>query len=230
MMSETLSKLQRANPGLGLLAVDSPEFERYGRLLTRYDPGEMIARAKAIMPQSTGIVYEPSVPKLEEPAALNTTLLREVYGGMPMQVGWCYGRNLQMSGLEYHKGSEVDVCLTDAVLLVGHVQDIVFGHEIRYDTRKVAAFYAPAGSVVELSPWNLHFAPIHVARGGDFATLVYLPKGTNEALPFHVDPVGENKLLFAINKWLIVHPGATGLVAQGAYPGMVGDDILVTPV
>jgi len=69
-----------------------------------------------------------------------------------------------------------------------------------------------------------------VRKGGSFATLVYLPKGTNEPLTFSVEKVGENKLLFAINKWLIVHPGAKALVGQGAYPGMVGDDILIQPV
>jgi hypothetical protein len=229
-MNEALQKLRAANPKLNILGVDAPEFARYGRLLKRYDPSEVIAWAKAILPQTQGVAYEPSVAALEKPAAFNTAMLNEVYGGMPMQVGWCYGQNLQMAGLEYHKGSEVDVCLTDAILLVGHVQDIVFGEEMRYDTRKVAAFYAPTGSVVELSPWNLHFAPIHVQTGGSFATLVYLPKGTNEPLTFKVDPVGENKLLFAINKWLIVHPGATGLVKQGAYPGMVGEDIFVKAI
>lgn len=84
--------------------------------------------------------------------------------------------------------------------------------------------------MVEFSPWNLHFAPIHVAKGGSFATLVYLPRGTNEPLTFSVDKVGENKLLFAANKWLIVHPEAEALVEQGAYPGMVGDDIYVNPI
>jgi hypothetical protein len=145
-------------------------------------------------------------------------------------VGWCYGRNLQMSGLEYHKGTEVNVCLTDVVLLLGLVQDIEYGDKISYDTSKVATFYAPVGSVVEFFPWNLHFAPIHVAASERFATLVYLPKGTNEELAFTVPQEGENRLLFAINKWLVVHPDAQGLVEDGAYAGMVGDDIIVKPV
>ena len=229
-MNDTLKKLQAANPKLGLLSVEAPEFTRYGQVLKRYDPGEMIARAKAILPKTEGIVYEPSVPALEKPSAFNMALLHEVYGGMPMQVGWCYGANLQMAGLEYHRGSEVDVCLTDQVLLVGHVEDIAYGAEITYDTGHVAAFYAPAGSVIELPAWNLHFAPIQVAKGGRFATLVYLPKGTNEPLTFSMEKAGENKLLFAINKWLIVHPGAKALVEQSAYPGMVGEDIFVKPV
>ncbi len=229
-MNETLRKLQAANPKLGFRSVDDAAFERYGRVLKDYDAGEVIARAKAILPSPEGVVYEPSVAALEAPCAFNAAIAREVYGGMPIQVGWCYGKNLRMGALEYHKGSEVLVCLTDVVLLLGHVQDVVFGEKITYDTRKVAAFYAPEGSVVELSPWNLHFAPIHVFEGGSFATLVYLPKGTNEALAAAGAKAGENRLLFAVNKWLIAHPEAKGLIEQGAYPGMVGEDIVVKPV
>ena len=229
-MSETLTKLQAANPELNILDVNAPEFGRYGRVLHRHDASEVIARAKAILPHSDEIVYEASVPPLEEPAGFNTAIVQELYGGMPVQVGWCYGKNLQMAGLEYHKGTEINVCLSELVLLVGDLQDVTFGDDITYDTTKVAAFYAPEGAVVEVFPWCLHFAPIHVRKGGEFATLVYLPRGTNEPLTYQVDRVGESKLLFAINKWLIVHPDAKALVADAAYPGLVGDDILVKPV
>ena len=228
-MSDLLTRLQAANPALGIRPASAPEFERYGRLLTQYDASEIIARGKAIVPSSDKVEYEGSVPALEEPAAFNATITQQVYGGMPMQVGWCYGRNSQMAGLEYHKGTEVVVCLTDVVLLLGDVQDVVFGEEITYDTARVEAFYAPAGTVAECFPWCLHFAPQHVT-GEQFATLVYLPRGTNEPLPFAPGRVGESKLLFAVNKWLIAHPRAKDLIDQGAYPGMVGDDIFVTPL
>lgn len=229
-MNEMLYKLQRANRELQIRPVSSPEFGRYGRLLTRYDPAAMIDRAKAIMPESREVVYEASVPALEAGAAFNKAIAQEVYGGMPIQVGWCYGENLQMAGLEYHKGNEVLVCLTDVVLLAGDVRDIAFEERSSYDTGKVDAFYAPEGSVTELFSWCLHFAPIHVREGGSFATLVYLPRGTNEALTYSVDEVGENRLLFGVNKWLIVHPDARALVNQGAYAGLVGQDIYVHPV
>jgi len=225
-----IEQLRKANPGLNLLPIEAPEFERYGRLLTGYDATEIIERARAILPESTDVVYGPSVSALEAPCTFNTAMFREVYGEMPMQVGWCYGKNLQMGALEYHKGAEVNVCLTDVILLVGHVQDVQFGERISYDTRQVAAFYAPAGSVVELPAWNLHYAPIHVTRGGSFATLVYLPKGTNEDLRHDIEPVGEAQLLFAVNKWLLAHPGASDLVQAGAYAGLVGEDIRVTPI
>ena len=224
-----LRMLQAVNPGLQIRSVDAPEFAPYGRVLG-YDASAMIARAQRILRPTTGVAYEPSVPALESHDALNEAIIHEVYGGMPTQVGWCYGQNSQMSALEYHKGTEVNVCITDAVLLLGLLQDVTYGDDITYDTRNVAAFLAPAGCVVEFYPWNLHFAPINVGKGESFATLVYLPKLTNEALTFAVPKVGENRLLFAINKWLIAHPDATDLIAQGAYAGMVGDDIRVNPV
>jgi hypothetical protein len=84
--------------------------------------------------------------------------------------------------------------------------------------------------VVEFYPWNLHYAPVHVGKGESFATLVYLPKFTNEALTFEVPKVGENRLLFAVNKWLLVPPDAQSEIQQGAYVGMQGDNITVNPV
>ncbi len=230
MMRETLEKLRDANPALDVHAVSDPLFARYGCLLEGFEPDGVISRASGVLPQSQDVVYEPSVPTLEEPADFNAVVEQRVFGGMAVQVGWCYGQNLRMGALEYHKGSEVNVCLTDVLLLVGHVQDIVFDQEITYDADKVEAFYAPQGSVVELSPWNLHFAPIHVREGEQFATLVYLPLRTNEPLPFEVEKVGESRLLFAINKWLIAHPDAEALVEQGVYAGITGEDIEVTPL
>ncbi len=224
-----LKMLQSVNPKLHIHSVEAPEFAPYGRVL-KYDPTVMVARAKAIIGETDGVVYEPSVAALEAPEALNTAIVNEVYGGMPTQVGWCYGKNLRMSALEYHKGTEVNVCITDAVLLLGLVQDLAHGETITYDTRKVAAFYAPAGCVIEFYPWNLHYAPINVGVGESFATLVYLPRHTNEPLTFSVPRVGENRLLFAINKWLIAHPDSTEATRDGAYAGMIGEDIVVNPV
>lgn len=227
MSNDVLAQLRAANPDLDIKHISDAAFERFGHYLPRYDASEMIARTKAIVPTIEQVAYETSVEALEAPSALNTALRQEVYGGMDAQVGWCYGNNNALNGVEYHRGSEVNVCVTDAVFLVGHVQDIVFGEEIRYDTANVAAFYAPEGSVVEFSPWNLHMAPINVRKGEQFCTLVYLPRGTNERLPFEVPQVGENRLLRAVNKWMMGHPSLERMIQSGVYPGLVGDNIIV---
>ena len=100
-----LRMLQAVNPKLQIRSVEAPEFAPYGRVLA-YDPSAMIARTKRILRPTQGVAYEPSVPALEAPDPFNTAIVNEVYGGMPTQVGWCYGQNLQMGGLEYHKGTE----------------------------------------------------------------------------------------------------------------------------
>ena len=228
-MSDVLSQLQAANPKLGILSVGSPEFEGYGRVLEEYDAGEITAQAKAILPVSDGVVYEASVPDLEKVAGFTRAVSREAFGGVATQVGWCYGSNVRMGALEYHKAIEVLVCLTDVVLLVGDLRDVAFGDRITYDTANVAAFFASEGRVLEFHSWNLHYAPIHVHQGGQFATLVCLPKGTNEPLPYASEKKGESALLFGINKWLIAHPGDKDLAAQGAYAGLLGDEIVVVP-
>ncbi len=230
MNEDVLAKLRAANPGLDIKLISDPSFARFGRYLPRYDASEMIARAAAIVPLTEHVAYEPSVAALEEPSALNTALIQEVYGGMDTQIGWCYGHNNALNGVEYHKGSEVGVCVTDAIFLVGHVQDIEFGEEIRYDTANVRAFYAPKGSVIEFSPWNLHMAPISVRQGEQFCVLVYLPRGTNEMLGFEVPQVGDNRLLRAVNKWMMGHPSLERMIQSGVYPGLVGENPTVKPI
>jgi hypothetical protein len=50
--------------------------------------------------------------------------------------------------------------------------------------------------------------------GKEFRSGVVLPGGTNEALDVVPEAKGESAMLFAINKWLLVHPesGETGRV------------------
>ena len=226
-MSDRLALLQKANPELNILPITDISFERYGQLLNGFDPAEMIQRSLAACPGSQATEYEPSVSLLEAPCAFNQAMIEQIYGGMPIQVGWCYGKNNRLGALEYHKGNEVNVCITDMVLLVGHVQDIIWGETISYDTAQVKAFYAPAGTVVELPAWNLHYAPIQITSSEEFISLVYLPKGTNTELSFSPAKQGEAQLLFAVNKWLLAHPDDEALTEAKAYPGLSGNDIVV---
>jgi hypothetical protein len=230
MSEDVLAKLRAANPKMAIKHISDPSFTRFGRYLPQYDASEMVARTEAIVPKTDRVAYETSVKALEEPSALNTALIQEVYGGMDTQIGWCYGHNSSLNGVEYHRGTEINVCVTDCVFLMGHVQDVEFGEEIRYDTADVRAFYAPRGSVIEFSPWNLHMAPIHVHEGEQFCALVYLPRGTNEKLPFAVPQVGENRLLRAVNKWMMGHPSLERMIQFGVYPGLVGENPTVKAI
>ena len=54
--------------------------------------------------------------------------------------------------------------------------------------------------------------------------VIALPKGTNEELPFEPEKTGENRLLTAVNKWLIAHEEAK---IDGAFCGLRGENVEV---
>lgn len=105
--------------------------------------------------------------------------------------------------------------------MLGCQQDIE--EDDTYDTSKAEAFFVPAGTAVELYATTLHYAPCSAQEGG-FRRVIVLPKGTNEALAFAPAHEGENRLLTAVNKWLIAHEEA-GI--EGAFCGLKGENLEV---
>ena len=79
---------------------------------------------------------------------------------MPIQVGYCNGSNYLLNAVEYHRDSEVNVALTDLILILGKEQDIEA--DGTYQTEKMEAFLVPAGTVVEVYATTLHYAPCNV--------------------------------------------------------------------
>ena len=57
-----------------------------------------------------------------------------------------------------------------------------------------------------------------------FKAVVVLPKGTNYDLTFKPESTKEDKLLTAVNKWLIAHEDAK---IDGAFNGLVGENITI---
>lgn len=201
--------------------VFDPEFKTYGRVITGYDVSDLMGEmGKTPLPED--VVYVASVPELEAlPVAKE--LSEGVYGGMPVQFGYCNGHNRKLNALEYHRDSEVNLAVTDLVLLIGRQQDIA--EDYTYDTGLVEAFFVPAGTLIEVYATTLHYAPCHTDDGG-FRCVVVLPKGTNEDLEGPVTVrCEEEKLLFAKNKWLIGHEEA-GL-PENAWIGLRGENIQV---
>lgn len=194
-------------------------FAKYGKVVTEFS-FDRILKEMEHTPLPKDVVYVPSVEELETvPEAVD--VCRKGFGGLPVQIGYCNGDNHKLNALEYHRSSEIDIAVTDLILLLGCQQDIEEGDV--YDTSKVEAFFVPAGTAVELYATTLHYAPC-TAREGGFRCAVVLPKGTNEELPFAVEQTGENRLLTAVNKWLIAHEEA-GI--EGAFCGLNGENITV---
>ena len=138
---------------------------------------------------------------------------------MPIQIGYCNGHNKKLNAVEYHRNSEINVAVTDLVLLLGCQQDIE--EDFTYDTSKIEAFLVPAGTGIEVYGTTLHYAPCNTEDSG-FQCVVVLPEGTNTELTFPVKEAGEEKLMTAKNKWLIGHEEAA---IEGAFNGLKGENI-----
>ena len=199
--------------------VSDAAFKKYGKVITGLDCSDIIA-AMAETPCPENVVYVPGTESLESCASAKD-IAYTLYGGMPVQIGYCNGNNHKLNGLEYHRDSEVNIAVTDLILLIGSEQDIENG---KYDTSKVEAFLVPAGTVIEVYATTLHYAPCHTNAAEGFCTAVVLPRGTNTEKPSVVQRGGEDALLWARNKWLLAH-AASDEAAQGAYVGLAGENI-----
>lgn len=201
--------------------VTSEQFKKYGRVLNLNTDELVTAMMETPLPDD--VVYEPSISTLES-LDIAKQLQSEVYGELPVQLGYCNGKNILLNALEYHRSSEINIGATDAVLMVGRQQDVTEG--FMYDTSLVEAFFLPKGTAVELYATTLHYAPCNAAESG-FRVCIVLPKGTNDPLEdAHKKSVkedGEDALLTAKNKWLIGH--AEGGLPEGSHIGLTGKNL-----
>lgn len=217
-----MNKITVSN-GLEVLDIRNPAFARYGRMIDKDFSRLVTWMEKNSESPKNSVVYFPSVAGLEEISDYQE-FLGNHYGCLPYQIGYCNGMNSALDALEYHKGNEINVAVTDLVVLLGCQDDIVNN---TFDTKKVKAFRARKGDAFEFYGTCLHFAPCMVDAGG-FKAIVVLPKGTNVELAKKPNILQEeDKLLFAANKWLIAHPEAKDLVTAGAFVGLTGENLQV---
>ena len=202
-------------------SVFDPEFKPYGQIVEGME--EAVAQICAVLattPQAEGVAYTAEEPRLQQLPALQEVSQR-LYGGMPVQLGWCNGYNSKLNCLEYHRDSEFNVGTEDFVLLLARQEEIRDGV---LDTEKVKAFWVPAGVMIECYATTLHYAPCHADPAKGFRVLIALPRGTNTDKPAFSPRSWEDRLLRARNKWLLAHAEAPE-AADGAYVGLVGENI-----
>lgn len=198
--------------------VTDPSFKAYGKILKGFDVSKLLKEMEHTPLPTDDVIYVPSVEELEA-LAVSEDFTNRAYGGLPIQIGYCNGNNKKLNALEYHRSSEVNVAVTDVILLIGKQQDIE--DDYTYDTSKVEAFLVPAGTVIEVYATTLHYAPC-TAKGEGFRCVVILPKDTNTDLTFKNGQEGEDRLITAKNKWLIAHEDAK---IEGAFNGLKGENI-----
>lgn len=195
------------------------EFASYGQVHQGYHLEGLLSAMESIPLPEQGTDYRPSMPELET-ADCFRELEDRAFGGMPIQVGMCWGHNTRLNCLEYHRSSEFNLGTVPFVLLLAHQWEVVDGV---LDTDKVAAFYVPAGTLVEVYATSLHYAPCHVDATEGFRVAVVLPRGTNTEKPELTDLPGESRRLWARNKWLLAHPDTTE-AQEGAQVGLRGEN------
>lgn len=189
----------------------------YGRIIQEDCFGPLFEKMQCIEYPAEGIEYVMSSKALEE-ETIKQKVEETIYGGMPVQIGYCIGKNKSLNALEYHRSPEINIAVDDMILLLGRLQDVEM--DFSYDTSRLEAFYVPAGTAVELYATTLHYVPC-AAKEDTFRSIVVLPKDTNQTLAFEVEREGENQLLMAQNKWLIAHEEA-GI--EGAFCGLQGEN------
>lgn len=202
-------------------SVYDPEFKAYGQIVHGLDAAvDEVLAALAATPCTDHVEYVPTDPELQElPAA--SEISDHCFGGMPVELGWCNGRNTRLNCLEYHRDSEFNLGAEDFILLLAKQDEIEDGI---LDTAKVKAFRVPAGVLVEVFATTLHYAPCHADSGKGFRVMVALPWLTNTEKPEMAVCTQEDKRLWAKNKWLLAHPDSDE-AKQGAYIGLRGVNI-----
>ncbi|WP_270564308.1 DUF4867 family protein [Clostridium beijerinckii] len=221
-----LDKLKEINSHIEIKLITDESFLKYGRIVDEYDFTTIInyMNSNTSIPLE-GNVYVASIDDMEC-LEIKDMIEKEFYGEMPIEIGYCNGRNSTLNGLEYHKGSEINVAVTDMVLLLGKVQDI---HNNSYESNKIEAFFVPEGTAIEMYQTTLHFGPCKTSDEG-FKCVVILPKGTNLPLDREITKNSKEKLLFAKNKWLLVHSSRTVLIEKGAHVGIKGENIEIKSI
>lgn len=216
------STLQKKNPDLPLYPITHESFEQFGRIIDGYDFTPWLDAMQNTPVPAEGTVYVPDLAELSL-LPLASEVQQRLYGGMPIQVGYCNGTNSKMNAMEYHKTPELNVAATDLILLLADMRDI---QNNTFDSSAVTAYYMPAGMACELHGTTLHFAPC-CAREDGFQNVVVLPLGVNLPLEQPLEsPTGEDKLLYMKGKWLIAHEESIP-ASKGAYVGITGKNLEV---
>ncbi|MBQ6545585.1 MAG: DUF4867 family protein [Lachnospiraceae bacterium] len=203
-----------------IYSVYDAAFKPYGKVLDGFDTAELLAAMEMIPQPESGTAYRPGIESLEA-CAVFEDLRDRAFGGMPIQLGMCWGHNTKLNCLEYHRDSEVNIGSSDFILLLARQEEIEDGV---LDTAKVKAFRVPKGIAVEVYATTLHYAPCEVPEEDGFRAAVVLPKGTNTEKPAFEPKSEEDTWMTARNKWLLAHPSSRE-AAGGAHVGLRGVNI-----
>lgn len=213
-----LEKLRKLNPNINFYSVFDPEFATFGRVIKGVDITELKKAADTIALPASGSSYKASEEKFEA-LPIAKVIENDFFGGVPAQSGYCWGYNSTMNATEWHTSSEINIAITDMVLILGNIWDVV---DNKIDSSKMVAFFMPEGTVIECYATSLHYCPCQTSDSG-FKSFVGLPKDTNTAIAHD----NKNPLLFAKNKWLLAHKDSSEYKEKGAVLGITGENLVI---
>lgn len=224
---ELLKRLNEVND-VEIISCFDPRFARYGRIIRGYDISMIMDYTERFTPlPREGNVYIASDPEMEK-IPLIEEIRMVLYGTEEVQAGYCNGRNDTYNGFEYHKDIEINICVTDLMLVLARTSDLS-DNTIRPEQAEV--FFFPRGTVVELYGDTMHLSPLRTNDAG-FRDVIILPRGTNTPLTQSEEIMRNKKvsegdmearLLIQRRKWILVHPSRTVQIQQGAFPGLLGE-------
>ncbi len=198
-----------------IYSVLDEQFSKYGKVIDSPYNELLQKESDNYEIPETGCKYIASVAEFEREDVLK--YYKEYFGGLDIQIGYCYGRNNKLNAVEWHKCTEINVALEDMVLILGDLRDI---KENVIDSATMKCFLVKKGQSVEIYQTTLHFCPAN-SDNKVFKSVVILPKGTNTPL----EAKTRDKLLVAKNKWLICHKECTKQVELGRVVGVIGENI-----
>lgn len=204
-----------------IYSVYDAEFRPYGRIVEGLNNEELLGVMKSVPLPETGKTYQASIESFEN-CAVFEDYQNSLFGGMPTQLGMCWGRNTVLNALEYHRDSEFNLGTDDYILLLAKLDEV---EDFMLDTAKIKAFKVPAGVLVEIYASTLHYAPCHVNEEAGFRTLVALPRGTNTERPATSGKCKDDKYMPMKNKWLLAHPDSPEAINKGRAVGLKGVNI-----
>jgi hypothetical protein len=212
----SVNKIQENNPHVHIFSCEDPRFRLFGKIIKNIDFTDAIEYAKKNCKPGDEVSYKGSIDDLEK-LDIKKDIENNFYGEMPCQIGWCIGKNNKMNAMEWHRGSELIMAVTDLMLILGKIYDIA---DNTYNSTLAEACFVPAGTALELYSTTMHFAPINVTAEG-FISLITLPKETNTPLK---EKTSKDPCLFQKNKWIIAHKSSKP-AANGAHMGIIGDNV-----
>ena len=208
-----------------IYSVFDPQFQPYGYVHRQLDVSGLVRQLSRQEKPEEGTVYVPSCPALEAEDIL-VKMQEHIYGGMPVQIGYCNGTNTRLNCLEYHRSSEINISQEEILLLLAHRWQV---REGEIDTREVKAFRVPGRTAVELYASTLHYAPCESRPSQGFRVAIVLPRGTNLPLEGQKSSLyEEDRYLWTRNKWLLAHAQSPE-AAQGVWVGLRGENIDISP-